>query len=465
MSVQCQATHPNALMNLCVLCLCVSRCPLPVLSLSYLPPSTLSLLSLSVYTSKSFKKCDVSNDGLLDAQELSSILTRIGQQFTHEEVAEMIAMAHECDMREKQHGSESQSDSQSAITRDTSKIEFQTFRKFVMLDLMDVPVDEFRAKPEPKFEHQTAAATSQQSDTKQPSAAAVAAAAAMQSSQRTPSQHRSAAERSTDTHRERQNLRELLQVFANILSLNLFKLEDVYWRVVQSQEDGKGAFATYEQFCTQYHITEKASELGFVAPNAVVEDPDHLDMARAVFDLFANDAGDVCSIRQLTIAIASVLERVDSLSKIKFAFTMCDVHESDSITREALIDILCATHLSYDMAQIERKANLVIKASGGGKTIAFSSFVSVAQRFQGALFPAFGVASTRGRVGSSPTSPVSPLLSGHTAKPSPGPAQKSTRTASGRSSRSSSRRRGSPRSPHTPTVVATPPPPPVVGMY
>jgi|SaaInl74LU_5_DNA_1037368.scaffolds.fasta_scaffold09209_5 serine/threonine-protein phosphatase 2B regulatory subunit len=81
--------------------------------------------------------------------------------------------------------------------------------------------------------------------------------------------------------------------------------------------------------------------------------------------------------------------RIQTRTRMKFAFMLCDEDSTGSITHHELVLILRANHCAKTEAEVTRKAETIIaqcdKRNDG--TITFDEFVVVSRKFPNILFP------------------------------------------------------------------------------
>eukprot|EP00984_Skeletonema_dohrnii_P000895 scaffold289_cov120-Skeletonema_dohrnii-CCMP3373.AAC.2 len=82
---------------------------------------------------------------------------------------------------------------------------------------------------------------------------------------------------------------------------------------------------------------------------------------------------------------------IQTRTRMKFAFMLCDEDSTGSITHHELVLILRANHCAKTEAEVTRKAETIIaqcdKRNDGNGTITFDEFVVVSRKFPNILFP------------------------------------------------------------------------------
>ena len=176
----------------------------------------------------------------------------------------------------------------------------------------------------------------------------------------------------------RKSMFTMMVKFVEAQGLGSDRLEDIYWRVIHSNPQGELTRLDYAAFCAAFECADG-------------------QLSRSVFDVF-NEPDVGASVRLHVIAMAATLS-MDTLSKTKFAFAMCDTAEQGTISRDSLADILRATHLLlYPTKEVTRKTGLIMTASmSKGDSIKFENFLSVSKKFPNVVFPVLG--SVRASVG------------------------------------------------------------------
>ena len=110
--------------------------------------------------------------------------------------------------------------------------------------------------------------------------------------------------------------------------------------------------------------------------------------AESVFRMYDYNQSGLIDAKELLIALAN-FTGAGKEDKMKFAFSLHDTGNTNSITHRELIQILRANHMARTEAEVSRKAETILsqcsKRSDG--RITYDEFVVVSHKFPNILFP------------------------------------------------------------------------------
>lgn len=107
-----------------------------------------------------------------------------------------------------------------------------------------------------------------------------------------------------------------------------------------------------------------------------------------LFQLFDGDGNGTIDVKEFLIALSN-FSGAGKDDKLKLAFSIFDENGDGVITREELVKILKANHMSTDANEVSKKAETILAQADkdGDGVINFEEFVTVAKRFPNILYP------------------------------------------------------------------------------
>lgn len=126
-----------------------------------------------------------------------------------------------------------------------------------------------------------------------------------------------------------------------------------------------------------------------------------------LFQLFDGDKSGTVDIKEFLIGLSN-FTGASKDDKLKLAFSIFDENGDGVITRDELVKILKANHMSTDASEVMKKAETILSQADkdGDGVINFEEFVVVAKRFPNILYPSVGPASVCYSVALSVRSPA-----------------------------------------------------------
>jgi serine/threonine-protein phosphatase 2B regulatory subunit len=113
-------------------------------------------------------------------------------------------------------------------------------------------------------------------------------------------------------------------------------------------------------------------------------------IAERMFNLFDFDESDTINMKEFMVSISNYAADFKTEDKIKFAFQIFDVDNSNHLSRDELQNILKANYMAPSVDEnIKRKANAVFNSADidNSGDISLEEFVVVANKFPSLLFP------------------------------------------------------------------------------
>jgi Ca2+-binding EF-hand superfamily protein len=129
--------------------------------------------------------------------------------------------------------------------------------------------------------------------------------------------------------------------FVSTLALDLSQLEDIYFQKVMRLPD---RFVDFEDFCK------------------LMSAPFNSRISKNVFTVYGNGLDAKVDTRLLVMALSSVMP-VHQRKKAKFSFRLFDPDQKGVIPKAGIVDILKANHLTSNIAEVDKKAELITTAS------------------------------------------------------------------------------------------------------
>lgn len=163
-------------------------------------------------------------------------------------------------------------------------------------------------------------------------------------------------------------LRNVIFGFNQQMDLNLFILEQSYYKAIHYMKDDL-AMITFSQFIKIFEVRESC-----------------MDAARVLFDTFKCGKGKTAPAYMITMALAALL-RATNLKKTNFFFLICDAKQSGRVHKDDVADMLSATHLSHKLADYKNKL-VVLMGDRNAQWVSKTAFVKSILRLSSVLFPA-----------------------------------------------------------------------------
>eukprot|EP01083_Nonionella_stella_P086449 240173_1 len=177
------------------------------------------------------------------------------------------------------------------------------------------------------------------------------------------------------SQKDRANRAFVLSNITKELHIEASDMEELQRRFYEADEDGSGEIE-YPEFLTVMEL-------------------DDGPLAKTMFKMFDEDGSGAVSGHEFLVSMANlVMDNKDD--KIAYAFKVFDIDGSGSISRNELLKILKSTHMAVSDAQMERKADAIMRQGDkdGDGEIDFEEFKKVSQRFPNILFPQMQVGQT-----------------------------------------------------------------------
>ncbi len=109
-----------------------------------------------------------------------------------------------------------------------------------------------------------------------------------------------------------------------------------------------------------------------------------------LFQLFDNDKSGSIDVKEFLIGLSN-FTGAGKEEKLKFAFSVFDENGDGVITRDELVKILKANHMSSNEKEVVRKADTILQQADtdGDGVINYEEFVTVSKRFPNIMHPAY----------------------------------------------------------------------------
>lgn len=102
-----------------------------------------------------------------------------------------------------------------------------------------------------------------------------------------------------------------------------------------------------------------------------------------------HDDDDGIDMKEMLLGMVNFIQHIDRQQRVKFCFEIFDDDHNGVLTMNELVAILKANHMASTPAQVQKKAETIMKQAddNGDQKISLDEFYAIAKKFPNLLFP------------------------------------------------------------------------------